>query len=254
MTDSTTKGILGGRLTPKAFLALAVAWLLPAGASADTPVSPRPTKAVFAVTTASPYVALTFDDGPSPTFTPKILRTLSRHHAHGTFFLLGSLAKSYPGTVRQIVSQGSEAEAHGYTHTDFSKLSRAAALRQIRLADAAIQEASGIRPHFFRPPYGSVGSALRGALEDEKQVLVLWSIDTRDWSGLTASSITRAALSGIRPGDIILFHDGGGNRTATLRALRRILPLLEARRLEAVTLATLWRSGQPIHHDVVHSG
>lgn len=216
---------------------------------AASPVAP----AVFAVATEAPYVALTFDDGPSPMFTPEILAVLSAHHAHGTFFLLGSMVKAYPRAVRQIVAQGSEAEAHGFTHKSLADMGRRRIMREVRMTDSAIEAVTGVRPLFFRPPYGAIGPALRSVLREEGQIPVLWSIDTRDWSGLTPAGIAQKALAGIRPGDIILFHDGGGNRAATLKALGRVLPALEGRHLVPVTLSTLWRSGSPLHHEISHA-
>lgn len=203
---------------------------------------------VFAVETKAPIVALTFDDGPSPTYTPEILSLLSRYHAQATFFALGYQVRAYPEVVREIVAQGSEVESHDYDHANLAPLGTNAIRRHIVMGAEAIRAVVGKTPRFFRPPYGNMPTRVRAVVTSEGETPVLWDIDTMDWARPGSGRIAARVLGHVRPGDIVLFHDGGGDRSETVAALKIILPALRARGLRPVTLESLLASGAPVHH------
>lgn len=198
--------------------------------------------------TAKPFVALTFDDGPSPTYTPQILSLLSRYNARATFFVLGVEVRANPKLLKDIAAQGSEVGSHSVNHADLGTLGAEAIRRHVTLGAEAIRKVLGRAPRLFRPPYGSMPLWARTIVVAEGQTPVLWDIDTQDWARPGTRLIASRVLDHVRAGDIVLFHDGGGNRSETVAALEIILPALRERGLQPVTLDTLLASGEPIHH------
>lgn len=185
---------------------------------------------------SAPFIALTFDDGPSPEYTPEILRLLTRYHAHATFFVLGSEAAQFPHIVRNIVKQGSVVANHGYRHVNYFSVGVAGVERDAARTEELLKKEKIPTVPFYRPPFGNSNKRLVTAMSREGYTLTLWDIDTRDWSMPGTSFITRKVLSHAKSGAIVLMHDGGGNRTQTVRALAAILPVLESEGYRFVTL------------------
>ena len=196
----------------------------------------RPTAAAK----AQRAVALTFDDGPSPEYTPRILATLRRLGIRATFFVIGYLAQEYPAIVRQEAKLGMEVGNHSYNHPEvppFDELPPRLIQDEISL-DANILTQLGARPRLFRPPGGSFSSTVVHSAAALDERVVLWSVDPTDWTpGISAKQIVRNVLSAVRPGSIVILHDGGGDRSATLAALPAIVRGIRARGLRLVTLA-----------------
>lgn len=170
-------------------------------------------------------IALTFDDGPSP-YTPRILAVLERMHARATFFVVGQLAKEYPQLVHQELRAGMEVGSHSYSHPyrpPFDQLPRERILQEIRWGRAVIARL-GPAPTLFRPPGGSFSPYVIQAAGSFGERIVLWSVDPTDWkAGTTAGELVRRVLGAVRPGSIVVLHDGGGERSATVKALPRII-------------------------------
>jgi peptidoglycan/xylan/chitin deacetylase (PgdA/CDA1 family) len=183
-------------------------------------------------------VALTFDDGPSGR-TPAILRVLAHHHAHATFFVVGRATRGMQPILRHIALSGNELGDHTYSHADLLGLKTPGRTRQLQWTRTLVHEATGIEPRFFRPPYGATGPAVNRLGRSLGLVPVLWSVDSRDWQLPGTKAIVRRVLANVRPGSIVLLHDGGGDRRETLRALPAILRALEKRHLQPVTLSKL---------------
>jgi peptidoglycan-N-acetylglucosamine deacetylase len=185
-------------------------------------------------------VALTFDDGPSPQFTPRILRALVKLRAHATFFVIGYLAQASPDLVRREVRLGMAVGNHTYNHPQvppFDQLPQRLLADEIELG-ARILAGLGVRPSLFRPPGGSTSARIVKAAAAQGQRVVLWSVDPGDWiPGVSPRQIARSVLSAVRPGSIVILHDGGGDRSATLAALPRIVRGIRRRHLRLVTLA-----------------
>jgi peptidoglycan/xylan/chitin deacetylase (PgdA/CDA1 family) len=204
------------------------------------------------VTTERPWVALTFDDGPWPTTTPAILRTLRRFHAHATFFVIGRFAARYPGLVRRERAAGDEVANHTFDHRPLTDLAGALRMRPAEIrreidgGRKAICRAGLPAPAFFRPPYGHglFSRQIAAAARAVGERTVGWDV-ALDRFLLRRPTIEEAVpgiLAQVRPGTIILLHDGrvgNATHTGTLAALPRLLAGLRARGLEAVSLGRL---------------
>jgi len=218
--------------------------------SADEPAAaPKAAAAPAAITGGGPVVqvtglratsyslpartaVLTFDDGPDPTWTPKILTVLRQYHVPATFFLVGAHAASDPGLVRAELRDGNEVGSHTYTHTNLATAGRRESL-ELTLTQNALAGAAGIRTRLLRMPYSSVPDALtaadwRAASEAGRDgyLIILASLDTRDWARPGVADIVAAASPRRDQGAIIMFHDSGGNRAQTLAALPQIITRL----------------------------
>jgi peptidoglycan/xylan/chitin deacetylase (PgdA/CDA1 family) len=184
-------------------------------------------------------VALTFDDGPSPVYTPRILATLRRLHAPATFFVIGYLADEYPDLVRAEQRAGMAIGNHSYNHPEvppFDQLPRRLADDEITLGADSLARA-GVKTSLFRPPGGSFSTALVVGAETLGERIVLWSVDPQDWQpDATARQIARRVLAAIRPGSIVELHDGGGDRSATLQALSAIVNGIRHKHLRLVPI------------------
>lgn len=170
-------------------------------------------------------VALTFDDGPDPTWTPRVLALLARAQVHATFCLIGSNAARYPQLVRNIASAGHTLCDHTWDHDEQLPLRAAHAIRvDIARCAAAIRAASGgIRPRFFRAPGGNWSAAVETEARHQHMIPLKWTVDPRDWSRPGVAAILATVYSELRPGGVILMHDGGGDRSQSIAALRVLL-------------------------------
>ena len=189
-------------------------------------------------------VALTFDDGPSPD-TRRILAILERAHVPATFFEVGVNVAAYPRITAELVRARMEVGDHTQNHPPLARL-RAAAQRA-QLVDCARQivAAGAPFPTLFRPPYGSFSTTTLGVARGLNMLMVLWSVDTGDYARPGVARIEYTALSGARGGGILLFHDGGGNRSQTIAALPSIIAQLKRRGVHLVTVSQLLRDDPP---------
>lgn len=186
-----------------------------------------------------PEIALTFDDGPNPANTPQVLAVLKRYHVHATFFDLGRLVQLYPDLARQELADGNIVGNHTWSHPDLPTLSTNSIKKQIRDSSDAIEQATGVRPIFLRPPYGDLSANVLKVINSFGMTTVIWNNDSRDWSIPGTSAIISRVLASVGNGTIILLHDGGGNRQQTIAALPGIIQHLQARHYRFVTLAQL---------------
>jgi peptidoglycan/xylan/chitin deacetylase (PgdA/CDA1 family) len=173
-------------------------------------------------------VALTFDDGPGP-YTSAIIRILKRTHTPATFFAIGRQVPLYRRVIATEARDGFEVGDHTESHPFLSALPQSVQEAQIEAAALAIEAAGAPYPHLFRPPYGAFNAATLATLRAARMLIVLWTVDTSDYARPGVQRIVYVALSGLRPGAIILMHDGGGNRLETLEALPRIIRGLRRR-------------------------
>lgn len=187
-----------------------------------------------------PVVALTFDDGPWPGSTPKILDILRRYHVRATFFTIGRQVESYPRLVRRAHELGMVVANHSYTHpyrTPFARLPERQIRRELDGGAEALHRV-GVEAKLFRPPGGSYSDELVAMARERGMRVVLWSVDPADWThGITRKQVVRRVLRAVEPGSIVLLHDGGGNRSATIRALPEIIEGIRKRGLRLVALS-----------------
>jgi peptidoglycan/xylan/chitin deacetylase (PgdA/CDA1 family) len=186
-----------------------------------------------------PEIALTFDDGPSLSFTPQILTILQRFGIKATFFCIGRQVANYPDLALQESADGDLVEDHSWSHPNLSWLSAQGISQQLSQSAQAIEQTTGTRPTFFRPPYGAFTPLVLTQTARFNFSTILWSTDPRDWSQPGTNAIVSRVLNTTSNGSIILLHDGGGNRFQTVAALPTLIPRLEARGFRFVTIQQL---------------
>lgn len=194
---------------------------------------------------AQRMVALTFDDGPNPRYTPKIAAILHAEHVPATFFEVGSMVVRYPDITRRLVQDGFEIGNHTFTHANLAAIPSWEATAQVAATESAIAGVTGMRPVLVRPPYASttaaVGTAEARALAgvaSHGYDLVFSTIDTEDWTMPGVPTIVHNAIPSGRQGGIILMHDAGGRRDQTVAALPQVIHALRARGYRFVNLST----------------
>ncbi|MGX7672157.1 polysaccharide deacetylase family protein [Plantactinospora sp. DSM 117369] len=198
------------------------AW--PLGPEHDGPYGAR-------VTTGSSQVALTFDDGPDPRYTPPILALLRRSGVKATFCLVGVNVRAHPDLVRAIAADGHTLCNHSWAHDmRLGSRSRSAILADLTRTNQAIRSAvAGVPIPYFRQPGGAWTRSVVRAAQQLNMTSLHWAVDPRDWARPGARNIIRTVTSDVYPGAIVLLHDAGGDRRATVAALRSILPALDRR-------------------------
>ncbi|GGL51571.1 polysaccharide deacetylase family protein [Sporolactobacillus putidus] len=197
---------------------------------------------VWEVPNDQKVVALTFDDGPNPVYTPQILDLLRKYHAKATFFLIGKRIQAYPDLVKREVREGHELGNHTFSHVTLSKEPRSVFFDEVNKTQALInQYQKPPRIKLLRPPGGSIDPKTVDLSEKSRFEVILWSWqqDPRDWSNPGVNHIVRHVLKNIKTGNIILMHDSGGNRKQTVAALKVILPALEKQGYRFATLYEL---------------
>jgi peptidoglycan/xylan/chitin deacetylase (PgdA/CDA1 family) len=187
------------------------------------------------------YVVLTFDDGPKPGSTKPIVDTLARNGIRGEFFMLGVQVRGNPALARYVVDHGMRAQNHSWDHANLVRLSRSAVNKQLDLCTRQIASATGTRPTWFRPPYGNRNKTVAAAASSRGLRMVIWTVDPLDWKRPSTSTIVSRVVSHVRPGGVVLMHDGGGDRSHTVAALPKIIAALRRARYDFVTLDE-WRA------------
>jgi len=188
-------------------------------------------------------VALTFDDGPDPRWTPLVLDQLARHHATATFFLVGRNAEAHTDLVAAELAHHDEIGDHTWSHADLSRLSIGEIDAEIKNGSTAIQAAGAPKPYLFRPPKGRSNHAVAVIADAQGYTTVLWdqSFERYVNHGADAASAVAEILDRIRPGSIILAHDGGiPDRSRTMSALPLLLDGLTARGYDIVDVSRLF--------------
>lgn len=175
-------------------------------------------------------VALTFDDGPNPAYTPQVLALLARYRVHATFCLIGRQAQQYPALVRQIVAGGHTLCNHTWDHDEqLNRRSEADVVKEMGKAQAAITQASGgVAPRLFRAPGGAWSPQVELLARRLHLTPLKWTVDPSDWKRPGTGRIIGNVMGHVAPGGIVLLHDGGGKRDQTVAALRYFLVRMPA--------------------------
>jgi peptidoglycan-N-acetylglucosamine deacetylase len=195
-------------------------------------------------------VALTFDDGPSP-YTPGIVRELVRMHAPATFFIVGQQLRYFAAGLRDEVRNGFVIGDHTENHPPLNLMGAAAQYAQIDQAASRIRGLGAPFPRLFRPPYGIYDANTFSILRRLRMLMVMWSVDPRDWLRPGTRTIVRRVLAGVRPGAIVEMHDGGGDRGQTAAALPAIIVGLRRRHYDLVTVPQLLAADPPPRHQLL---
>lgn len=187
-----------------------------------------------------PYIAMTFDDGPSATLTPKLLDLLAAHHIKATFFVIGENVAEHPEIVARAAQEGHEIANHSWSHPNFGKMSDEGVRSQLQRTDDAIKSATGKRPTLMRPPYGSITAREKRWIHDEfGYQIILWDVDPYDWKRPGPAVVRNRILKETRPGSIVLSHD---IHPGTIEAMPSTFDALEAKGFKFVTVSELIRA------------
>jgi peptidoglycan-N-acetylglucosamine deacetylase len=209
----------------------------PASASTGSKSDGPPYGIYTHVRTSERDLAMTFDDGPSAEYTPRLLDLLKARHLKATFFLVGENVQAHPELVRRILAEGHEIGNHTWDHPQLSKLTDAQATDEIEKTQDAIRAACGVTPTLLRPPYGALNKPEHIWIPQQLKLNVIyWSVDTEDWKRPGAAAITNRVLAGAQPGAIILQHDIHGQ---TIDAMPAALDGLIAKGYHLVTVSQL---------------
>lgn len=194
------------------------------------------------------YVALTFDDGPNPEYTPKILDILKEKEVFATFFMVGRHVLKYPETARRVHFEGHDIGNHTFSHRDMVTAGKKTVLKEVYQTDAAITEVLGVRTRLFRPPRGMISNAVRRILVEHGFTIALWTVSAQDWRRDPPNTMVKRIIRHTRPGGVILFHDSGalvrsegGSRVETVEALPLVIDALRERGYEIVPLSLMLR-------------
>jgi peptidoglycan/xylan/chitin deacetylase (PgdA/CDA1 family) len=191
-----------------------------------------------------PYIALTFDDGPHATLTPKLLDLLAAHQMHATFFLVGQNAADHPGILRRAIREGHEIANHTWSHPNLGKMSDEGVRRELQKTDDAIFNAIGKRPTLMRPPYGSITARQKRWIHDDFGYrIILWDVDPLDWKRPGPSVVCNRILKETRAGSIVLAHD---IHPPTIEAMPATFDQLDRKGFKSVTVSELLAMATPL--------
>jgi len=185
-----------------------------------------PAHPVYYVDDGPKTIALTIDDGPSPIYTPQILQILAKYKVTASFSMVGRNVTYYPGVARDVADAGHVIVNHTWDHADLAKLTPAQTRAEIGNATDAIHHAVGRTPTIFRAPYGAWSRTTLEYCASEHLMPLDWSVDPRDWARPGVKEIVGNIMKNTETGSIILEHDGGGNRSQTVAALKIAIPRL----------------------------
>jgi peptidoglycan/xylan/chitin deacetylase (PgdA/CDA1 family) len=203
---------------------------------------------IRSVQTDQPLVALTFDDGPDPEWTPRILDVLATHMAHATFFMLVESARRLPKLVHRVVAEGHEVGLHGLDHRRLVGESRRSTRRLLDAAATELATISATPITYFRPPFGAQTLASLLGARDAGLETVLWDVDSLDWSGREERQVASEVVVGIAPGSVVLLHDRLADDAQCVfdrsMTVQLIVDGLQRRSLHSTTLPRLIASGK----------
>ena len=191
------------------------------------------------VENADMKIALTFDDGPHPYYTDKIIGILDKYGIKATFFFVGQNIENYPEQAKHVRERGHEIGNHTYTHHRVRAMSESELASELERCDDLIYELGEYGTRLFRPPEGAFDEATEKISKTMDYSVILWSVDTKDWAHQTPRDIVKNVLDNVRGGDIILMHDYIGFDSPTPEALETMIPRLLEMGYEFVTVSEL---------------
>lgn len=184
-------------------------------------------------------IALSFDDGPHPSFTPRILSLLDKYGIKATFFMIGCNVALYPEAAKAVSKAGHEIGNHTYSHPHMRAITLGELRDEVEKTEKILWEHGIGKPKLFRPPEGFRSKEQVAALESAGYQTIIWSLDTHDWQGRRVDEIVSVVLDGVQGGDILLFHDYTSKENTTITALEHLIPKLLKDGYEFVTVSEL---------------
>jgi peptidoglycan-N-acetylglucosamine deacetylase len=203
------------------------------------------------VETRKPVAALTFDDGPHPVYTPRLLSILKKHGARATFFMVGETAKRYPEIVKMVARAGHVIGNHSWDHSNLNQIRPRR--RRLEQMWACARATAPCGNRLFRPPFGAHNNKIRLDALLFRYQIILWSVSAQDWLPQEAKTIARKIIDRVAPGSIFLLHDAIFNKTPDTQADRK--PMLDGletalselkQEIQFVTIPELLRYGRPV--------
>ena len=226
----------------------AVAVLPPGSAKTTAPLDSAAQKsvpgsgmAVPAAAASGRYIALTFDDGPYPPYTDRLLDVLKAKRIHATFFLVAEQAQQYPELVRRMTAEGHTVGLHAFRHRDFLKLTEEEKRKDLEQGKNLLRDITGKNPVYWRPPHGFRDFSVMETAAAQNLTVVNWSVIPRDWTGIDSQEIFHRVMDKAEDGAIVLLHDGDSpfykaSRQATVDA---VAPLIDSLREKGYHLVSL---------------
>lgn len=191
-----------------------------------------------------PYIALTFDDGPHPTLTPKLLDILKEKGVKVTFFVLGSCVDANPEVLQRAAAEGHEIGNHSWDHKAFPRSGGSGVASQINQTNTAIESATGKKPVLVRPPYGATNSTITKRLNEEFGLkVIMWDVDPLDWKSRNSARVQDEILKATKPGSIVLSHD---IHPTTVGAMAATIDALKEKGFQFVTVSELIAMDRPL--------
>lgn len=219
----------------------------PKPSDATAPATPAPAKAKMAYSQChveGPYVAITFDDGPHATNTPRLLDMLKQRNIKATFFVVGQCVAEYPDIAKRIVDEGHEIASHSWSHPQLTKLGEGGVTDQLQRTHDVIKQTTGVTTTLLRPPYGAfTQNQIAWANKKWDYKTILWDVDPLDWKIRNAEAVKSKILAGTVKGSIILAHD---IHKSTVDAMPETLDGLTAKGFKFVTVSELIAMDKPL--------
>lgn len=191
-------------------------------------------------------VALTFDDGPSPRWTPEILDILGKENVKATFFMIGEHVLRYPEVARRVAVEGHEIGNHSFDHKGIFFYTPEEAKKEVVDCEKVIQSVTGVTTKYFRPPKAWINDEEKAVFRDMGYKVILWSLNSKDWVTFDDKYIVKFLVRNVRPGDVILFHDSGGvlgteggDRSETVKTLPMLIEKLKTKGYRFVTISEM---------------
>ena len=201
---------------------------------------------IYRVKTDKKQVVLTFDDGPSPEWTPMILDELKLAGIKALFFMIGYHVQKYPGIARRVADEGHTIGNHGYAHSVILYYTPAEIEEEIKYTEHVIEKYTGQTTKYFRPPKAWLSKPMKEKISSMGYQTILWSLNSKDWVSFSYKSMVRYIAKHIKSGDILLFHDSGnvtstegGNRLQTVKAISLLAETLRGKGFNFVTIEEL---------------
>ena len=192
------------------------------------------------IPTAQRVVAITFDDGPNPVYTPQVLEIFSEAKGKATFFMIGEQMRNHPEVVEQVANQGHEIGNHTLTHPKLSQLSIQDCLKEIEETEKLIKKLAGRKPVVFRPPYLDYNQETVSLLQRKRYPMIgAVNLDAQDWEQPGALHILEKSREAVKNGSILIFHDGYGDRSQTIEAVRILVSEFTSQGYQLVTVSEL---------------
>lgn len=206
---------------------------------------------IYRVKTDKKWVVLTFDDGPSPEWTPQILDELRNEKIKAVFFMIGHHVQKYPQIAQQVAEDGHTIGNHGYAHSVMLYYTPAEIEEEILYTEYVIKKFTGQTTKYFRPPKAWVRKNIKDKIKSMGYTIILWSLNSKDWVSFNHKSMVRYISQNIQNGDILLFHDSGnvattegGNRRQTVKAISLLVRTLKNKGFEFVSIEDLLNDDQ----------